>query len=151
MLVRISVIFAVSFCVRMRGTNIDFAAHVRWIEDALMKAVELAPPSLTVSIRIFVTGRLKTAESEPLLSNSVEKKGAEHIVTQSVSFSSLSLPPHDVRMENGRPNMGTLLKEEASMTSGRMSFAGRKAFHYLRWRAQRDSARRIIRLCLVPS
>jgi hypothetical protein len=122
------VIFAVS-CGYIRGTNVDFTAHVRWIEDALMKAIELAPPSLTVSIRIFITGSLPTAEADSVLSSPVEKKGMEHIVTQSVSLSSLSLSSRDIKMENGRPNLGALLKEEASTTSGRMSVSGKYSSH----------------------
>ncbi|OJA15479.1 hypothetical protein AZE42_06345 [Rhizopogon vesiculosus] len=126
--------------------SIRDATHVRWIEDALMKAVELAPRSLAVSIRIFITGRLPTAESESVLSSPIEKKHREHIVTQNVSFSSLSLTPHDVKMENGRPNLGALLKEEASTTSGRMSVSvcgsqgiARAVRHALRFPLSRPS------------
>ncbi|OAX33182.1 hypothetical protein K503DRAFT_839490, partial [Rhizopogon vinicolor AM-OR11-026] len=88
---------AVVFIWAIRG-----AAYVQLIEEAFIKA-QLAPPSLTISIRIFITGPLSTAEPEDSLSS---------------SRSLLSL--HGVKMETGRPNMEALLKEDISSASGRM-------------------------------
>ncbi|KAG1731750.1 ferric reductase NAD binding domain-containing protein, partial [Suillus lakei] len=108
--------------------SIRGAEYVQWIEEALIKAVELAPPSLTVSIRLFITGSSSTAQSNSskednsTLASSSEKKGSpEHIVTRRDSLSSSFLSLRGVKMEAGRPNLDALLKEEVSVTSGRMS------------------------------
>lgn len=112
----------VVFIWSIRGTE-----YVRWIEETLIKAVQLAPPSLTVSIRIFITGPPSTTQSlsredNPSVSSSTEKKGTtEHIVTKRVSFSSSLLSLRGVKMEFGRPDLDALLKEEVSIASGRMS------------------------------
>jgi len=104
--------------------SIRGADYVQWIEDTLIKAVQLAPPSLKISIRIFITDPLSIAGSElsiSALSSPVEKKGApEHNVTKRDSLSSL-LSLRGVKMEAGRPNLDALLKEEISSASGRMS------------------------------
>ncbi|KAG1725634.1 ferric reductase NAD binding domain-containing protein [Suillus paluster] len=108
--------------------SIRGASHVQWIEEALVKAVQLASPSLTVSIRIFITGSPSTTQSDlsgedvSTLSSSTEKKGtSEPIVTKIESFSSPLLLLRGVKMEFGRPDLDALLKEEVNMASGRMS------------------------------
>ncbi|KAJ8584984.1 hypothetical protein M405DRAFT_844820 [Rhizopogon salebrosus TDB-379] len=99
-------------------------AHVQWIEEALFKAVQLVPPSLTVSIRIFVTGAAKaqinlSSEDILALSTSLEKNNAPaHSVAEADPSPSLL---GGVELNNGRPNLDALLKEEISITSGRMS------------------------------
>ncbi|KAG1834099.1 ferric reductase NAD binding domain-containing protein [Suillus variegatus] len=98
--------------------SIRQAGYVQWIEEALIKAVQLAPPSLTVSIRIFNTGSPTTTQSmEEVsgLSNPTEK-----IVTFEQT-SSMLLSLRGVKMESGRSDLDALLKEEVSMASGRMS------------------------------
>ncbi|KAG2138473.1 ferric reductase NAD binding domain-containing protein [Suillus clintonianus] len=107
--------------------SIRGAEYVQWIEEALIKAVQLAPPSLAVSIRIFVTGSSSAVQSKSLrednssLASSSEKKdNSEHIIIRKDSLSSF-LSLRGVRMETGRPNLDALLKEEVSVTSGRMS------------------------------
>lgn len=99
--------------------------YVQWIEEALIKAVQLAPPSLTVSIRIFNTGSPTTTQSmEEVsgLSNPTEK-----IVTFEQT-SSMLLSLRGVKMESGRSDLDALLKEEVSMASGRMSVSGKHRF-----------------------
>ncbi|KAG1804325.1 ferric reductase like transmembrane component-domain-containing protein [Suillus subaureus] len=99
--------------------SIRGAGCVQWIEEALIKAVQLAPPSLTVSIRIFDTGSPSTSH----LSNPTEKNGTpEQVLTRKVSVSSSMLfSLHGVKMESGRADLDALLKEEVSMASGSMS------------------------------
>ena len=109
---------------RIRGTDVICIAHVQWVKEALMKAVRLAPPSLTISLRIFITS-LSTAGSElsdPTLCEN--KSTSETIMTGKDSFSPLSSLP-GAKMEYGRPNLDALLKEEISSTSGRMSVSGK--------------------------
>jgi predicted ferric reductase len=99
--------------------------HVQWIDEALIKAVQLAPPSLTVSIRIFDTGALS-------MSQSTEEDSSRSVPTEKIStpeqdaangslISSKLLLLRGVKMENGRANLDALLKEEISMASGSMS------------------------------
>ncbi|KAG2112970.1 ferric reductase like transmembrane component-domain-containing protein [Suillus discolor] len=98
--------------------SIRQAGYVRWIEEALIKAVQLAPPSLTVSIRIFNTG-------SPSMTQSMEEvSGLPNITEKIVTFeptSSMLLSLRGVKMESGRSDLDALLKEEVSMASGRMS------------------------------
>ncbi|KAG2095871.1 ferric reductase NAD binding domain-containing protein [Suillus discolor] len=106
--------------------SIRGAGYVEWIEEALIKAVQLAPPSLTVSIRIFDTGSLSKAQSmEENYSPSTptEKNGIpEQVVTRKTSLtSSMLLSLRGVKMESGRSDLDGLLKEEVSMASGSMS------------------------------
>ncbi|KAG1795142.1 ferric reductase NAD binding domain-containing protein [Suillus plorans] len=106
--------------------SIRQAGYVQWIEEALIKAVQLAPPSLTVSIRIFITGSPSTTQSmEEVsgLSNPTEKNVTfEQVVTRkSPLTSSMLLSLRGVKMESGRSDLDALLKEEVSMASGRMS------------------------------
>ncbi|OAX33649.1 hypothetical protein K503DRAFT_508483 [Rhizopogon vinicolor AM-OR11-026] len=58
--------FAVSFYECFRVTNVTFLAHIQWIEETLIKAIQLASPSLTVSICIFIS--YSAAASQPDLS-----------------------------------------------------------------------------------
>jgi predicted ferric reductase len=106
--------------------SIRGADYVQWIEEALVKAVQLAPSSLTVSIRIFDTGSpslSQSMEEDFNLSSPTEKKGTpEQVVTRKGSLtSSMLLSLRGVSMEKGRSDLDALLKEEISMASGSMS------------------------------
>ncbi|OJA09419.1 hypothetical protein AZE42_03069 [Rhizopogon vesiculosus] len=108
--------------------SIREAAHVQWIEETLIKAVRLAPSSLTISIRIFITG--SAATSQPDLSSkdnpafslpdSMEKNGIHKPSDASLAELS-SLGTVGTIKVHGRPNLDALLKEEINMASGRMS------------------------------
>jgi len=107
-----------------------FKDYVQWIEEALVKAVQLAPSSLTVSIRIFDTGSpslSQSMEEDFNLSSPTEKKGTpEQVVTRKGSLtSSMLLSLRGVSMEKGRSDLDALLKEEISMASGSMSVSGK--------------------------
>jgi hypothetical protein len=108
--------------------SIRGADYIQWIEEALIKAVQLAPPSLTVSIRIFITAPSSTMQPNPSreddssISSSTEKKGSpEHTIIRKDSLSLSFMSLRGVKMENGRPNLDALLREEVDATSGRMS------------------------------
>lgn len=106
--------------------SIRGAGYVQWIEEALIKAVQLAPPSLTVSIRIFNTGSESTVqpiEENSSLSDPTDKKGAPEqvLIRKASSTSSMLLSLRGVKMECGRSDLDALLKEEVSMASGSMS------------------------------
>ncbi|KAG1880529.1 ferric reductase NAD binding domain-containing protein [Suillus tomentosus] len=99
--------------------SIRQAGYVQWIEEALIKAVQLAPPSLTVSIRIFNTGSpsmTRSMEEVSGLSNSIPTE--KNVTFEQTSSMLLSL--RGVKM-SGRSDLDALLKDEVSMASGRMS------------------------------
>ncbi|KAG2034819.1 ferric reductase NAD binding domain-containing protein [Suillus americanus] len=101
------------------------AGYVQWIEEALIKAIQLAPPSLTVSIRIFNTGSPSMSqfmEDDSSLPSPTEKNGApEQVLTRKGSLTSSLFSLRGVKMESGRADLNALLKEEVSMASGSMS------------------------------
>jgi hypothetical protein len=83
---------------------------------------------LIVSICIFVTGAAKaqinlSSEDILALSTSLEKNNAPaHSVAEADPSPSLL---GGVELNNGRPNLDALLKEEISITLGRMSVSGK--------------------------
>ncbi|KAH7925260.1 hypothetical protein BV22DRAFT_1011594 [Leucogyrophana mollusca] len=101
------------------------ASHIHWIEEALVKAVQLAPSSLTVSVHIHLTGppivvapiATSLGEIESLHTTSVGHAAPELSLKDKESI--MFMP--GVRIENGRPDLGRILKEEAAMATGRMS------------------------------
>ncbi|EGN94612.1 hypothetical protein SERLA73DRAFT_188592 [Serpula lacrymans var. lacrymans S7.3] len=105
--------------------------HLYWIDDTLIKAIQLAPPHLAVDIRIHVTGARTTVapleqaygddDTESIHSDS-RSEIAEHEYNEVVDKSKDSiLAMSAVRVENGRPNLDGILKEEVGMATGRMS------------------------------
>jgi hypothetical protein len=118
---------------RMRDTNIIFIAHIQWIEEELIKAVRLAPPSLTLSIRIFISGSTAASQSDlsgeddfTLSRAAVEKKGITEpsVVTQGDTLPSSLSSLGGTEVKQGRADLDALLNEEVNMTSGRMSVSG---------------------------
>ncbi|KAG1806036.1 hypothetical protein EV424DRAFT_1577789 [Suillus variegatus] len=91
-------------------------------EAALIKAVQLAPPSLTLSTRIFNTGSSSATQSmEEVsgLSNPTENGTPEQIVMKKGSLTSpMLLSLRGVKMENGRSDLDAMFKEEVSVASG---------------------------------
>ncbi|KAH7924967.1 hypothetical protein BV22DRAFT_1065836 [Leucogyrophana mollusca] len=106
--------------------------HIQWIDDTLIRAIQLAPPSLTVSIRIHVTGAPATMEpltrtfgDEEVDKASIRDDSRSEIVesgkdTPEKSKDSL-LAIDAVKLESGRANFPVILKEEVDLASGRMS------------------------------
>ncbi|EIW76078.1 iron reductase [Coniophora puteana RWD-64-598 SS2] len=118
------------------------ASHIFWIEQALVKAIQLAPPSLSISIRIHVTG----STSQPLgpsPDGSLEKVTGDDASERTSKGKSSFLTLSAVRVENGRADINELLNEEVASASGRMSVSvcGSQSIS----RAVRSS------LCLSPS
>ncbi|KAG2122184.1 hypothetical protein BD769DRAFT_1476076 [Suillus cothurnatus] len=89
--------------------SIRGADYVQWIEEALVKAVQLTLPSLRVSICIFHTGSpsmSQSMEEDSSLSSPTEKKGTpEQVVTRKGSLTSSMLLSLRVNMQL----MGTTL------------------------------------------
>jgi len=65
-------------------------------------------------------------EDDSSISSSTEKKGSpEHTIIRKDSLSLSFMSLRGVKMENGRPNLDALLREEVDATSGRMSVSGK--------------------------
>ncbi|KAH7911651.1 ferric reductase NAD binding domain-containing protein [Hygrophoropsis aurantiaca] len=122
------------------------ADHVQWIDETLIRAIQLAPPSLTISIQIHVTGT--PASIAPLVR---EKAGTDadadtddremhlksvHTGSENGKDSETDrdsetrgsektkdtfLAMDAVKVEQGRVNLPELLREEVELAAGRMS------------------------------
>ncbi|KAI0362934.1 hypothetical protein BV20DRAFT_1126522 [Pilatotrama ljubarskyi] len=97
------------------------AQQLEWVSKTLSEALEVAPDQFEVSIRIFVTGR-------GTLPSGTHPKGRDDASMYSESelhtAGSVRRPLHSfpaVRITQGRPDLGKLLKSEISNTTGRMS------------------------------
>ncbi|EIW75479.1 iron reductase [Coniophora puteana RWD-64-598 SS2] len=110
--------------------SIRDASHIQWIEQALIKAVQLAPSSLSLSIRIHVTGSaLPTLPEAPQSLSQRQDTDASSEKTQTPGVTpALSLKDQDsvltlsaVRVESGRPNLKVLIGDEVATTSRRLS------------------------------
>ncbi|OJA12836.1 hypothetical protein AZE42_04242 [Rhizopogon vesiculosus] len=98
--------------------SIGKVAHVQWIKERLVKAVQPAPSSLKVSIRIFIT--CSAASSQSHLSNKDNSALSRPVDTRGISgLSDMALgdlSPSSlggVKMTHGRSDLNALLKEEA--------------------------------------
>ncbi|KAF7964757.1 hypothetical protein HWV62_3260 [Athelia sp. TMB] len=95
--------------------------HLSWVSDTLLKAAQLAPPSLKVEIRIFVTGPNRSVpgmnRSGSFDDDSITG-GSENEKKDSLSE---VLAHSAVTVAEGRPELGALLRQEAEATTGRMS------------------------------
>ncbi|OAX40259.1 hypothetical protein K503DRAFT_634934 [Rhizopogon vinicolor AM-OR11-026] len=167
-----------SFYEHIRDINVTLLAHVQWIEERLIKAVQPAPSSLkVVSIRISVTCSAAPSKSHlpnknnSALSRPVDTRGIPGLSVMALRDSSpLSLG--GVKMTHGRSDLNVLLEEEASMASGqectsylhanslrfvryrthspsRPSLPGVRAFRCAQWRPHHDPIRRTVWLRLV--
>ena len=100
--------------------------QVEWISNALTNALELAPSSLEIAVRIFVTGR-QNATPIPLTmtKNSSYSMTTLGSSTPNTSTSPQSLTEHpSVQITQGRPNIRALLRGEVDNATGRLSVTG---------------------------
>ena len=97
--------------------------HVGWISKALMQALELAPPSLTISIQIYVTSGEPPATSERAYDDDSVHDGSSGSQEKKSAAASLS-DYSAVTFYNGRPDLCAVLRDEVSLTTGRMSVTG---------------------------
>ncbi|OAX36258.1 hypothetical protein K503DRAFT_315935 [Rhizopogon vinicolor AM-OR11-026] len=112
--------------------SIRNADHIHCIDETLIRALQLAPPSLSISIRIHVTGAPTTIEA---LLHSYGLDGDitpldDHHRSEIVVFpkgkaaersqdSLLAL--ESVKLQKGRPDLPAILRDEVEMATGRMS------------------------------
>ncbi|EGO20038.1 hypothetical protein SERLADRAFT_442838 [Serpula lacrymans var. lacrymans S7.9] len=114
--------------------SIREASHVHWIDEALIKAIQLAPPSMSVSIHLYITGVPATVDP---LHSSFNEDDSIHSASRSESGDH-TVPEHSekhqdsifnmaaVKVQHGRADLDELLKEEVGITTGRMSCVVRK-------------------------
>ncbi|KAH9944667.1 iron reductase [Amylocystis lapponica] len=98
------------------------AAHIDWVSQTISQALRIAPQHLSISILIFVT----SGKAPPL--NGQHTNSDESISnTPRTSTDTLSLHAPSllsftaVQVIHCRPDLCTLLREEASVNTGRMS------------------------------
>jgi len=119
-------------------THLLSSDHIHWIDDALIRALQLAPPSLSISIHIHVTGAPATIEALPQSygpNDDAKRRGNDSCSevmdlqeAQAMEKSKESLLAiESVKIENGRPNLSAMLKDEVEMATGRMSVSGQSS------------------------
>ncbi|KAG2151631.1 ferric reductase NAD binding domain-containing protein [Suillus bovinus] len=109
--------------------NID---HIHWIDDVLIRALRLAPPSLSISIRIHVTGAPVTMETlpasygrnddvEPARDDSrsevVELQDGKATEIRNDSLFAIDF----VKLAHKRADLRAILRDEVEAATGRMS------------------------------
>ncbi|KAF9219039.1 hypothetical protein BS17DRAFT_469519 [Gyrodon lividus] len=105
--------------------SIRDANHIHWIDDTLIRALQLAPPSLSVSIRIYVTGAPITTEFLPRLDSEKNDSHSEIVEIESgkamTKNKDLLHAMAAVEISSGRANLPAILREEVECATGRMS------------------------------
>ena len=96
-----------------------------WISKALKQALELAPPSLRISVQIYVTAGEPPATSEKAydddsVHNDASGAGSDEKGSPAPSLADFSA----VSFHAGRPDLRAILRDEVAVTSGRMSVTG---------------------------
>lgn len=103
--------------------------HIHWINDVLIRALRLAPPSLSISIHIHVTGVATTTETLPQsnddakLSRNDSRSGTLELPDgEDMEVSNNSLfAIESVKLAHGRPDLRAILQDEVKVATGRMS------------------------------
>ena len=94
-----------------------------WISKALKQALELAPPSLKISVQIYVTAGEPPATSEKAYDDDSvhnDASGSDEKGSSAPSLSDFSA----VSFNAGRPDLRTILRDEVAVATGRMSVTG---------------------------
>ncbi|KAH9838053.1 iron reductase [Rhodofomes roseus] len=95
-------------------------SHVEWISKALKQALELAPPTLKISIQIYVTAGEPPVTSEKAYDDDSVHEGSGSSQEKDTPTPSLS-EFTAVSLHTGRPDLRSILRDEVSVTTGRMS------------------------------
>ena len=91
--------------------------YIHWIDETLIRALQLAPPSLSISIHIHVTGKPATIDD----SDCDEEPNKEDSL----------LAMESVKLQNGRADLQAMLRDEVEMATGRMSVSGQSSSLHL--------------------
>jgi len=95
--------------------------HIHWIDETLIRALQLAPPSLSISIRIHVTGTPAKTDDSYVLDGAAEPNRSEDSL----------LAMDSVKLQNGRADLQAILRDEVEMATGRMSVSGQSSSLHL--------------------
>lgn len=112
--------------------------HIHWIDDVLIRALRLAPPSLSISIHIHVTGAPATIETLPRSygpKDDAEPGSPLEMVElqdrKAMEISSDSLfAIESVKLVHGRADLRAILGDEVKAATGRMSVSGQFSPQY---------------------
>lgn len=99
------------------------SSHIDWVSKALQQALELAPPFLDISVRIYVTSGepLPVTNQRAFDDDSIHEGGSDaHSGEKSSAVISL-LDFSAVQVSSGRPDLHALLRDEVAAVSGRLS------------------------------
>lgn len=99
------------------------SGHIHWISDVLSKAIKLVPASLTIDIRIHVTGsgQQDFSASQSFDDDSVHSRDNEEKSKRSASI----VEAPCVQVASGRPDIQAILREEQENTIGCLSVSGK--------------------------
>ena len=123
--------------------SLFFIEQLEWISQSLLNALKLAPPTLEIVVRIFITGG-RNADEMPLIEvarDDVPRTSAGNMERPLGDDDDSMYSPRDVstptnmprglkdfpsvRLSQGRPELGSLLKEEVrSADGGKLSVTG---------------------------
>ena len=110
------------------GTELSMRPDfIDWINEPLCKALQLAPSSLAVSIRIHITCK-KTVERNTV--HDVGQEALDHPDSDTGSVSQEGTQRGDIlafesiKIENGRPDLVKMLGEEVQSATGKLSVSG---------------------------
>ncbi|KAF7433186.1 hypothetical protein PC9H_005135 [Pleurotus ostreatus] len=95
-------------------------AHLTWITEIITKALNVAPPSLSIEPRIYVTGPNYPIPKVPAL----QSDGSTRSSTSSLpsDLTSQDLPQYSaLKLSHGRPSMKKLLQDEINSALGSVS------------------------------
>ncbi|CAE6425501.1 unnamed protein product, partial [Rhizoctonia solani] len=95
-------------------------SHIDWIDKLLQQAVQDCPPTMQLSVKIYVTQRSlpELPHKNAVIGDTTpieEKKSLAELSTASLASS------RKARVLSGRPDISMILKEELSCASGRVS------------------------------
>ncbi|GLB45169.1 putative ferric reductase NAD binding domain [Lyophyllum shimeji] len=93
------------------------ASHIDWIAEALVPAIAVAPPEISISIRVHVTGVKDDAQSW----DDDSAEGDEEVKVGKESSRAKGHQYPGISMEQGRPDLKRLLDDEIHQASGDMS------------------------------
>ncbi|OJT02648.1 Ferric reductase transmembrane component 3 [Trametes pubescens] len=92
-----------------------------WISETMGKALELAPEQLDVSVRIFMTGRGRVPDRTPIMDGDDASASAYEMMPPAMEIRRPLLSFAAVQVDQGRPELSKLLKDEVLNTVGRIS------------------------------
>ena len=105
--------------------------HLKWISGALASALNAAPSSLHVDVRIFITGTNSPSPPPSMAYNEDVLESPVSIDEKDKEAAVVSIPPAEFPTTLGRPDLLKLLREEVDIATGPVSVDG--ALSIRRW------------------